>query len=543
MIGLNAFSNTNIKSAIFSNRLKSVSNNAFKNCANLESVDFVSCAADFSNIPSYAFADCTKLNLIKLSNYIKTIDTFAFNNCSSLLNLDFSEKNIVNIESEAFANCSNLKSLSLPESVSNVGTNAFNGIDNLETITLGNLFYDNNQTMLGVFGTSLSQIKNIILVGSKIESLNADYFSSCVALESFTMNNSIISVEQNAFANCTNLINITFSDAIQGEYFDSSAFFDTAWYKTKDQIIIKNNSVLIVPLGCPAELEASNFENATTIAINAFVQNNTVTKVTLPATLKFIGDRAFYKCTNLEEVIFENGSMLSSIGVEAFFDCRSLSKINLQVCTNLKLIGNRAFSKIGQVEIFNIPASIESFRIACFENSKIKTFNINGENSKYYTENGVIYEKLKSGKAIYAYPIGKQESAFLIDSNVKKIYESAFFGATLDYIYIASSTLIFAGDAYSRAFDNTLTKILIASSNVVLPINTYNWNVYYLLSDNYTYIEETNSIELTSSTLNKNGYYVSVEIDSIQHYYLLQLNSGNLTWQVEITSDVKDLIN
>ena len=110
----------------------------------------------------------------------------------------------------------------------------------------------------------------------------------------------------------------------------------------------------------------------TSIKEQAF-DNVGVATVTIPASVKTIGNKAFWCNESLETVTFEEGSMLKSIGegafsgylepveiYEGFFDnffhCQ-LTSINLEVCTQLETIGNEAFmySKLSKIII---PASV-----------------------------------------------------------------------------------------------------------------------------------------------------------------------------------------
>ena len=54
-----------------------------------------------------------------------------------------------------------------------------------------------------------------------------------------------------------------------------------------------------------------------------------VWKITIPKSVTEIGRGAFYYCSNLSEVVFEEGSTLRTIEREAFYCCRYLTKVNL----------------------------------------------------------------------------------------------------------------------------------------------------------------------------------------------------------------------
>ena len=139
--------------------------------------------------------------------------------------------------------------------------------------------------------------------------------------------------------------------------------------------------------------------------------NKNVAKVTLPNTLKVIGEGAFYSaekiaaiiipasvteiceyafnyCRNLQAVVFEENSQLTTINNSAFENCIKLSNINLP--NNLLSIGSYAFSNTAITQI-TIPEGIKTISCALFINcaelqnimlpegiEKIEAFAFNG---------------------------------------------------------------------------------------------------------------------------------------------------------------------
>ena len=81
----------------------------------------------------------------------------------------------------------------------------------------------------------------------------------------------------------------------------------------------------------------------TTIADNAFSGNKKLTKVTIGNNIIKIGNKAFYKCTNLKTVVI--GKKVQSIGKSAFAGCKKLSKVTVK-STVLKTVGQSAFKGI-----------------------------------------------------------------------------------------------------------------------------------------------------------------------------------------------------
>ena len=76
--------------------------------------------------------------------------------------------------------------------------------------------------------------------------------------------------------------------------------------------------------------------------------------VSLPSTLKTIGNNAFNRCYKLREINLPEG--LISIGDRAFMECSELNNINLP--EGLESIGNSAFGNCGSIEKLVIPDSV-----------------------------------------------------------------------------------------------------------------------------------------------------------------------------------------
>jgi hypothetical protein len=71
---------------------------------------------------------------------------------------------------------------------------------------------------------------------------------------------------------------------------------DTNWQK-----YFKDPNINIITNG---ELRIK--DGTTTIANNAFKNNPYITKLYIPSSVTYIGDRAFYGCSGLNEIIFED---------------------------------------------------------------------------------------------------------------------------------------------------------------------------------------------------------------------------------------------
>lgn len=155
---------------------------------------------------------------------------------------------------------------------------------------------------------------------------NAEY------LEEINIGNNVTTVDIWSFTNCQSLKSINVSES--NKYFTS---VDGVLYN-KDMTVL-----LVYPNG------------KTPLSTD---KDGTVTgggEIVLPDTVKEIEDNAFYLCSNLYSVKFNEG--LEKIGEKAFLKCTNLSAVILP--NTLKEISTDAFSYCNALTALEIPSSVE----------------------------------------------------------------------------------------------------------------------------------------------------------------------------------------
>ena len=106
-------------------------------------------------------------------------------------------------------------------------------------------------------------------------------------------------------------------------------------------------------------------DDYTKIAEQTFRRMPTVKSVTISASVTEIYSWAFCGSTALQEVIFEEGSLLEKTG-KSFADCTALSSINLEACTKLKTLGDSIFNGCTSLKKIALPDSIETIGSQAF---------------------------------------------------------------------------------------------------------------------------------------------------------------------------------
>ena len=157
----------------------------------------------------------------------------------------------------------------------------------------------------------------------------------------------------------------------------------------------------------------------------------------LPDGLTNIGQSSFRGSTNLSAIAIPNG--VKSIGFGAFAECSSLTSVT--VPSNVSFIGPLAFG-------------------IC---PNLKTITVESGNSKYVSDNGILFSTDK--RTLVAYTAGKMEKTYSIPNGVTNLYYGAFsYCKQLSSINIPSSVTEIGICAFSGC--RGLSKIILGNNIV-----------------------------------------------------------------------------
>jgi len=160
--------------------------------------------------------------------------------------------------------------------------------------------------------------------------------------------------------------------------------------------------------------EVQKTYTVTHIDDGAFAGVTGITSVTIPATVKKIGKKAFFECANLTEVKgaekTDLNTTLTSIGEQAFESCTAF--ITPLYPTAMKTLPARIYYGCQLTEDFSVPTHIEEIGAEAFAESGIKTIKIAPTlktiNAKAFYSNGITSVKSES-----LYPATMAEDAFM----------------------------------------------------------------------------------------------------------------------------------
>lgn len=182
---------------------------------------------------------------------------------------------------------------------------------------------------------SCSQLGTISLPSS-LTSIGNGAFRDCYRLSSILIPANVNSIGLSAFAGCKALASIKVAEGnTVFESRDANAVIESA---TNTLLIACKKTV--IPTG------------VTAIGTEAFV-NLDIEEISIPGSVKTIGDNAFNSCHNLTEVVLPEG--LETLGNAAFHSCSGLTLVELP--KSLRTIGGWAFAECNSLT--NVVSNID----------------------------------------------------------------------------------------------------------------------------------------------------------------------------------------
>lgn len=233
-------------------------------------MDSINCTYVANSIPQWAFCyqesnnngiGKKTLTSIIMPSSLTNIESFAFFNCSGLIGPFTLPSSVKYIGDYAFSNCGFQGTLTISSSVTYIGAGAFSNCVLLETL----------------------------IIPSSVTYIGAGAFSFCTLLPSLTIPSSVTYIGIGVSEGCSN-----FSEFIVDEG-------NTSYSSLNGVLLNKNQSTLIE---FPGGMTGTYIIPSTVDSIenNAFAFS-TLSKITIPLSVTYIGDYAYSSITNLTTII------------------------------------------------------------------------------------------------------------------------------------------------------------------------------------------------------------------------------------------------
>ncbi len=370
--------------ASFKENTVGIASRVFQSCPELGTVRL---PVSVKYVGAYAFADSPKLRslITDEGSALEEIGNYAFYNCGTLSNIVFQRRGLKRIGNGAFANCLSVSNnrdnsyLLVPETVEAIGQRAYYGTALWNNPTAEGVIYAGNW-VVGYADITQSEValsENVegiadaafanceIITGvqnlNRVGHIGVAAFSGCTALTSVSLSRNLQSIGAQTFFGCTSLISLGTSLPRSLEEVGALAFAGCSALTSLDFSVTSLKTLDVGAFWGCSSLNSLVFGNALeTVGAYAFCQCAAVTSVKLPASVTYVGDRAFSNCDSLAELDLGSAEV---IGALAFSKCISLKELTLPA--TVKEVGDYAFFRAG-IEKINFSEGLERIGTCAF---------------------------------------------------------------------------------------------------------------------------------------------------------------------------------
>lgn len=346
----------------------------FGGCKSLKSVIF---KGNFNNIGSVAFKNCTSLETITIPSTVTSIGKSAFLGCTALKSIEI-PSGVTKINDTTFSGCTALADVVIPSTVKSIGADAFLNCSSLNYNEYENAYYlgnSDNPQMVFMKTTSNTTTNCVISENTKI-----------IYGKAFETNRYLVHIR--------NLSGLTLSDygyepPEWAEVLSNSTDEFSSTLEEGDKYVLLTNDTDKVLLYAKSGTTFDDIPEGTTIighyAFNqrqmtsitipntvktigryCFANMSALTTITIPNSVTFLGDNAFRTNVNIEEIIFEEGSQVTTIRAWTFANCYKLK--NIQLPDSLTTITNDyAFYNCYALESIELPSTLQTIGNCAFQ--------------------------------------------------------------------------------------------------------------------------------------------------------------------------------
>lgn len=489
-IGEKAFAGSPLlESVIIEEGIDSVGAEAFSGCSKLKKVDIL---AEIDVVRDKLFSGCPNLVSVKLPSSVNSIGNSAFLDCVSLSEISLPD-NLKSLGSFAFGNCSGLTSVTLPESLVSIGENVFKGCDKLTSAVV---------PVRALSFLPTQSIEKLTIDGG--ESVPKNSFENSQSLKTLVLGESVTSVNDWAFYNCSSLSEIVVRNTNAVCSYRAFLSCDKLTYVEAPMRIISNLSHssisrLKITGGVVNDLsEMKNLteviaeEGVTEFSYGAFKDCTALEKISLPDSTEIVGDDAFSGCTALKFNLYENAKYLGNesnpylvlvrtasqaiknltvhpdarvICNDAFHECPKLVSVDLG---NVRYVGTNAFSNCILLESANLGTALTYLDEYAFYNCEaLKTVSVPDTITKIDTHALLGCRSLSyntDGKGFY---LGNANNPYVV---LMKIDDKL-----TEYTIQSSARIILDVKKSSLFTPNLLERVIIPDSVVYIGYGAFQW--------------------------------------------------------------------
>ncbi len=383
--------NKEVKDLIIPNGVTEIKRDAFNGCSALSSITL---PESVLSIGESAFSGCTGVTKLIVPKNVQDIKWYSFTGVRNIT-YDGNERDAPwgaycqngyvdgwlvyrNATKKELVACStNAKGkIVIPNSVTTIGKYAFQ-----DCIDITEVIIPNSVTSIPEYAFSgCKNLTNVVLPNA-LEHIGDDAFAACSSLKTVDIPNSVKTIGRSAFSDCINLVNVVVPDSVKTvEYYafddvvnviyhgpgaddwrpiwrdwgaqhvncivDSCFIYSDATRKQLIDYCPTHKGAVVVPKGVE-EIGYGCFDQ--------YPYQDSLTAITLPNTLKIIGENAFASCEQLTSIIIPNS--VKKIGKRAFSYCTGLTSVIIP--KDVIFIGESAFDECFNLKELYYPKTLD----------------------------------------------------------------------------------------------------------------------------------------------------------------------------------------
>ncbi|MBQ9747471.1 MAG: leucine-rich repeat domain-containing protein [Clostridia bacterium] len=354
---------TRLREIVIGPNVTMIGSGAFQNCTSLTRVEI---AEGVKELGSYAFYNCTALTEVKLPSDVTVISPYAFYGCTALESISLAH--VREIGDNAFGACLALERVEFSEELREIGTWAFAECTSLADTNLSEV---TALKRIGDYAFFSCTMLREIVIPSGTESIGILAFYECTRLDRVEIADTVSTIDFAAFhytpwyqenaedylivgdgvlIKCTVHPNFIDLDGKNIKSIGGAAFWNAE----------NEGESIAYGYKYAADLETLKLpDTLVTIGTSAFAGCNALKTVVLPAGVTSVGDSAFnVYIEGMEseaDIDISACKNLTSIGDYAFHGCGGIETVTLP--TSVKHVGEYAFAATGAYASFMERAS------------------------------------------------------------------------------------------------------------------------------------------------------------------------------------------
>ena len=508
---------TEFNDFVYFTKIKTISDNMFKECKNLKSIGLPS---TISSIGNNAFFKCENLQIVNNKGSVTTIGNNAFEDCFNLTEINFGGS-LQKIGETCFKNCRQITSFTIPSDLTTISyTNSSNPFQGCENIS----FTGSNDKFTSIYGACYEVVDDseykLIHMGkdTSIEQIPTD--RTLIALSrsmEYRRDVNDIIIPENIVFNGNEIFynsngnSITLTSPLNN--MTANALFKNTAFKKY--------------IFAPYE---------TVIPSKCFNDVQTIKTYTIPEGVVNVGNEAFYGCSNLETISFP--STITTLGTYVCW----LSKLKIVHFDSVMppSFGSDIFFGSCPQVIFVKPEYYENYKNNIFdlyrpyilpndiyENSYIRVISggtiisdINTITLDGLLANSKVNDYVLFNKPTENYLKERDElGRILIKLNGEIV---GYLKGQYTTIYLGDNSSLFVGDGYNFRYG-------VYDADVINEMNETGWY----------YDEQFEGIRSKNITANDTTFTVknNTELDTVPIVFGMYAHTGNNNNYVSINSD------